>query len=156
MSKMQALKNSHYFKNLDEKELAVLAQVVEEKTLPPGTTLFLEGMLGESMYIVVTGKIKISKMIAEGEEKVLLVLGAGDHFGEMAILDGGPRAASAVSTEQTKILILRRGDIMKLQKTHPSVVLKVILALVQDFSKRIRENAERYKHLLMGQDVASA
>lgn len=156
MAKIKSLKESNYFKSLDDKELAVLGQIVEEKTLPPGTTLFLEGMLGESMYLVVSGQIKISKMIAEGEEKILVMMGPGDHFGEMAILDGGPRAASAVSTEQTHILILKRGDLMKLKDKNASVCLKVVMALVQDFSRRVRENAERYKDLLMEEETATA
>lgn len=156
MAKIKPLKESPYFKDLNDEELAALSQAVEEKTLPPGTTLFLEGMLGESMYMVVSGNIKISKMIAEGEEKVLVNLGPGDHFGEMAILDGGPRAASAVSTEQTQILIFKKKQIMSMQDTNPGVCIKVIMALVKDFSKRIRENAETYKDLLMGQDAAKS
>ena len=155
MSKIPAMKESNYFKDLDDNEFSVLEKVVEEKTLPPGTTLFLEGMLGESMYLVVSGQIKISKMIAEGEEKVLVMLAPGDHFGEMAILDKGPRAASAVSTEPTQILTLKRGDLMKLQDSNPGVLVKVIMSLVQDFSRRIRENSEKYKNLLMGQEAAS-
>jgi CRP/FNR family cyclic AMP-dependent transcriptional regulator len=148
VAKVKSLRDSPYFKSLNDKEIGVLSQVVEEKTLPPGTTLFLEGMLGESMYIVVSGKIKIAKMISEGEEKVLVVLGPGDNFGEMAILDGGPRAATAVASEPTQILTLKRNDFAKLQEKDPAVAIKVLWALVKDFSRRIRENAERYKDLL--------
>lgn len=156
MAKIKPLKESPYFGDLDDKELAVLSQSVEEKSLPPGTTLFLEGMLGASMYIVVSGKIKISKMIAEGDEKVLVMLGPGDHFGEMAILDGGPRAASAVSTEQTELLIIKRSDFEALQKSDPAVALKVMWGLVKDFSRRMRENAQRYEQFIMGDDAAKS
>jgi len=152
--KITSLRESAYFKSLDDKELGVLSQYVEEKTLPPGTTLFLEGMLGESMYIMVAGKIKISKLISEGQERVLLMLGPGDQFGEMAILDGGPRSATAVSTEQTQVLTLKRGDLLKLQEKEPAICLKVVWALVKDFSRRIRENSDRYKELLFGQESA--
>lgn len=154
MAKLKSLRESPYFKSLDDKELAVLANYVEEKTLPPGTTLFLEGMLGESMYIIVSGKIKISKLISEGQEKVLLMLGPGDVFGEMAILDGGPRSATAVSTEQTLVLTLKSKDLVKLQEKEPAVCLKVVWALVKDFSRRIRENTERYKEVLFGAEAA--
>ncbi len=148
MAKLDTLKSSKFFSELTDPELTAIEPVIEEKTLPPGTTLFLEGMLGESMYVIESGSIKISKMIAEGQEQVLVVLGDGDHFGEMAMLDGGARAASAVSTAETKVFTLRRKDFLELGQAQPGVCLKVLWALVKDFSTRIRENSERYSKLL--------
>ena len=66
----------------------------------------------------------------------------------MALLDGGARSASAVSTAETNVLTLRRKDFTELGNTQPAVCLKVLLALVKDFSKKIRDNAERYSSLL--------
>lgn len=148
MAKLDSLKASPFFGELTDQELAVMDQIVQEKALPPGTTLYLEGMLGESMYIIESGNIKISKMISEGDEQVLVVLGPGDQFGEMAILDGGSRAASAVSTADTNVLVLRRKDFLDLGNSQPGVCLKVLWALVKDFSRRIRENSDKYSDLL--------
>jgi len=148
VAKRDVLKSSKYFGELNDREMAELEGIIQEKSLPPGTTLYLEGMLGESMYIIEEGNIKISKMIAEGEEQVLVVLGAGDHFGEMAILDGGPRAASAVSTAETKVLTLKRNDFIEFGNSKPDICLKVMWGMVGDFSKRIRENAEKYGKIL--------
>ncbi len=148
MAKRDVLKSSKYFGELGDNELAELEGIIQEKNLPPGTTLYLEGMLGESMYIIEEGNIKISKMIAEGEEQVLTVLGTGEHFGEMAVLDGGPRAASAVSTAETRVLTLKRKDFLELGKSKPDVCLKIMWGMVGDFSKRIRGNAEKYSKIL--------
>jgi CRP/FNR family cyclic AMP-dependent transcriptional regulator len=148
VAKKDVLKTSPFFKDLTDAELAAVDPIVLEKTLPPGTTLFLEGMLGESMYIVVSGSIKIGKMIEEGHEQVLTVLKAGDHFGEMAVIEKGPRAASAVSTSEAKILILRRKDFIELSKKQPAVCFKVLLALATDISRRSRELGEKYGKML--------
>ena len=148
MAKKDVLKASKFFNGLTDSELATIDPMIQEKTLPPGTTLFLEGMIGESMYIIESGNIKISKMIEEGHEQVLLNLGPGEHFGEMAILEKGPRAASAVSTIESKILTLRRKDFIELGQKKPDLCLKLLWNLVADFSKRVREIGERYGKFL--------
>lgn len=148
MAKIDTLKASPFFKDLSDKEFAAIDKIIVEKKLPPGTTLYLEGMLGESMYIIASGNIKMSKMISEGQEQVLVMLGPGEHFGEMAILDGGARAASAVSTAETIVFVLRRSDFVELGASQPGVCLKVLWLLVKDFSRKIRENNDRYSNLL--------
>lgn len=148
MAKRDVLKANPFFKGLTDAELAAVEPIIQEKTLPPGTTLFLEGMVGESMYIIASGNIKISKMIEEGHEQVLMNLGPGNCFGEMAILDRGPRSASAVSTIESKILTLRRKDFIELGRSKPDLALKILWNLVADFSKRMREIGERYGKLL--------
>lgn len=148
MAKRDVLKANSFFQGLTDAELAAVEPIIQEKTLPPGTTLFLEGMVGESMYIIASGNIKISKMIEEGHEQVLMNLGPGNCFGEMAILDRGPRAASAVSTIESKILTLRRKDFIELGRSKPDLALKILWNLVADFSKRMREMGERYGKLL--------
>jgi len=148
VAKRDVLKANPFFKGLTDAELAAVEPIIQEKTLPPGTTLFLEGMVGESMYIIASGNIKISKMIEEGHEQVLMNLGPGNCFGEMAILDRGPRSASAVSTIESKILTLRRKDFIELGRSKPDLALKILWNLVADFSKRMREIGERYGKLL--------
>lgn len=148
MAKLKALKASPFFKDLEDAEIKALAGIVDEKKLPPGTTVFLEGMMGESMYLLVSGAVKVSRMISEGEETVLTMLGPGDNFGEMAILDGGPRAANAITTEDTVLFVIKRANFLKMQDEQPKVCLQVLWALVGNFAKRIRENAEQYKELL--------
>jgi len=76
-----------------------------EKKLNPGEVLFNEGDKGRLMYLIREGKIKITKGKGE-EEKVLAVLKEGDFFGEMAIIDGSPRSASAIAVTLTSLLVI--------------------------------------------------
>jgi len=77
------------------------------KKIPPGTTLFQEGDKGEEMFIIQSGKVKISKRI-RGVEKTLATLDKGEFFGEMAILNDKPRSASAETTEESEMLVIDR------------------------------------------------
>jgi len=114
-----------------------------------GTTVFVENMPGESLYIIRQGAIKISKMIAEGEEKTLVILGADEIFGEMAILDGAHRSATARVAEKAHLLSIRKSDFEKLCEKEPRLALKLTRNIVRIFSSRIRENNEEYREMLL-------
>ena len=75
------------------------------KEFPQGTVLFREGETGREMYVIQSGKVSISKRAGESQ-KVLTILGAGEFFGEMSILNNKPRSASASCEEDTKLLVI--------------------------------------------------
>ena len=81
MAKIKPLRDCALFSGLDDRDLAMFSKVVEEKPLSAGATLFTEGMQGASMYLVASGRVKVSKLVSEGEEQVLAVLGPGEFFG---------------------------------------------------------------------------
>lgn len=147
MARVKTLRDHPLFVDLSDPELAVVAAVADEKRLPEGTTVFLESMPGESMFIVKMGRIRISKKL-EGSERVLLTLGPNDVFGEMALFDGGPRGTTARVAEPSEVLIIKRSDVMALAEKEPRAVLKLMLAVGRTFVSRLREQGETFRELL--------
>ncbi|HWP34184.1 MAG TPA: cyclic nucleotide-binding domain-containing protein [Thermodesulfobacteriota bacterium] len=147
MARVKALREHPLFAELTDAELAPIAAIVEEKRLPEGTTIFLENMPGESMFIVKMGRVRISKKVGEGERH-LLTLGPGEVFGEMTLFDGGPRGTTARVAEPSEILILKRSDLMTLAAQEPRAVLKLLLAVGQAFVGHLRQHVEAFRELL--------
>lgn len=143
------LKGSYLFKGISSAELELLGPVFFEKTIDEGMTVFLEQMPGEALYLIKKGTIVISKMLAEGDEKTLVILGPDDAFGEMAILDGAPRMATARVAENAVLLGLRKEDFDNLCEKNPSLGLKIMNNIVRMFTRRLRQNAEDYKEMLL-------
>ncbi len=83
-----AIKGSTMLQDFSADNLSSLAAFCDMREMGEGTTVFIENMPGESLFLVKKGTIRISKMFAEGDEKTLVVLGPEDIFGEMAVIDG--------------------------------------------------------------------
>ncbi len=110
----------------------------------PGEVVVREGDVGEMMFIIQTGEVRIHKRIRD-RETTLAVLKAGDFFGEMAIIDKEPRSASATTAAESKILVLSK-DIFESQiKTNP----KIIMSILKKMSERLRAADRQIKTLLM-------
>lgn len=137
------------FKDLEKSEIEILASLFYEKKLSAGKTVFVEQMPGESLYLIKSGRVKISKLIAEGDEKVLVTLNPLDVFGEMAILDGAPRSATARVEDDAVLLSIKKSDFEKLCSAKPKIALTVMRNIIKVFSSRIRENNEEYREMLL-------
>ncbi|MFN2411350.1 MAG: cyclic nucleotide-binding domain-containing protein, partial [Halomonas sp.] len=107
---LNALKDSQLFHGLAAKEIEFFATSLAQQQMSAGKTIYIENMTGESLYLISKGSVRISQMLAEGEEQTLVVLGPGDTFGELAVIDGGPRAATARVIEDVSLLSLTRKD----------------------------------------------
>jgi CRP-like cAMP-binding protein len=107
--------------------------------MPEGMTVFVENMPGESLFLIRQGAIKISRMLAEGDEKTLVILGAEEIFGEMAILDAAPRSATARVAEEARLLSIRKADYEVLCEQNPRLALKLTRNIVRVFSRRIEK-----------------
>ena len=149
MAKIKPLKENEIFKLLSDSEIAVLSKIVDEKSYPAGTAIFYENMKGEAMYIVVSGQVRLSKMLAEGEEKTLTVMGPGDYFGENALLEEGPRTVTAIVSQETSLLVLKRSGFNKLLDEAPKVAVKVIMGMYQVLSGRIRKASPKLQQLIL-------
>lgn len=150
MARVKTLRDHPLFADLGDAELAVIAAIVDEKRLPEGTTVFLESMPGESMFIVKMGRIRISKKVGSEGERLLTTLGPNDVFGEMALFDGGPRGTSARVAEPSEVLIIKRSDVIALAEKEPRAVLKLLLAVGRAFVGRLREQGDAFRELLRG------
>jgi len=144
-----AIKSSIMINGFSGDELSQLAKYCEMREMNEGTTVFIENMPGESLFLVKKGTIRISKMFAEGDEKTLVVLGPEDIFGEMAVIDGLPRSATARVAEDAELISLKKKDLEKLCSENAALALKLVSNIVKVFSKRVREANEEYRDMLI-------
>ena len=84
---LSKLADSPLFKGIEGKEIELLSSLFTQSQIPAEKTIFIENMPGESLYIIMQGSVKISQMLAEVNEQEVMTLGAGDTFGEMAVID---------------------------------------------------------------------
>lgn len=125
----QFLANIKLFELLDDDDLAELAKVIDELKLPAGQPLFQAGDPGDSLFIVQSGEIELYIKDTVGQKIVLATPSAGDMFGELAMLDYGPRTATAVALQESDILVLDRDDLVLLFQKKPDAALHMLAAL---------------------------
>ena len=123
------LANIKMFELLNEDDRVALAKVVDELTVPEGHTLFQAGDPGDSLFIVNTGQIELFIKDTAGQKIVLTTAEAGDMFGELAMLDTGPRTATALALSESEVVVLDRGDLVLLFQRKPEAALHMLAAL---------------------------
>jgi len=128
------LKVVPFFANLSAGEAADLTNRLIERRFNTGQIIFHMGDPGGLLYIIISGKVKISYASSDGHEAVLAILGAGDFFGELALLDDSPRSASAESIEPTATLTLHRDEFLSFIDNNPAFSRQVLTVL----ARRIR------------------
>ena len=117
------------FELLNEDDRIALARVVDELTVPEGHTLFQNGDPGESLFIVQAGEIELFIKDTAGQKIVLTTAYEGDMFGELAMLDSGPRTATAVALVESEVVVLDRDDLVLLFQRKPEAALHMLAAL---------------------------
>jgi CRP-like cAMP-binding protein len=142
--KNEALRAIPLFRDLGEKDLADIAGLLIDRKFPRDAVIYEDGSMGDYMYIIQEGQVKVTKMSEDGREKILEILGPGDFHGEMALLDRAPRSASAKTTTPCVLLALSRQDFLGLLKQNHEVTLELIRVL----ARRLRETDEQIKGLL--------
>ncbi len=114
------------------------------KKIPAGTALFREGDQGEEMYIIQSGKVKISKRI-RGVEKTLATLEKGEFFGEMAVLNDKPRSATAEAIEDCQMIVIDRATFDTLIRGNAEIAVRFIKRLAD----RLRETNDQMEALMI-------
>ena len=142
------LKNSPLFNGMAVKEIEYLSSIFTPNQIPEGRTVFIENMPGESLYLVKQGTVQISQMLAEVDEQDMIALGAGDVFGEMAVIDGGNRSATARIVKNAVLYSLNRKTFNTLVSENPRLGLQLTLNISRIFSERIR-NVKRDYHKML-------
>jgi CRP-like cAMP-binding protein len=105
---------SPLFHDMDADELTRIAQTMGRRRYRRNEVIFHEGDPGDSLHVVVEGRVKITRESPEGEEAIVVILGAGDSFGELVMLDGAPRSATATAMDQTETMTMPRAAFMEL------------------------------------------
>jgi len=117
------------FASLGTEERAMLAQVVDAIPLCPGETIFKAGDPGQALFVVSRGRIEISITDTAGQKIVLTECLKGDVFGELSMLDAGPRSATATAMEDTELLELDRDDLLLMVRQRPEAALHMLGAM---------------------------
>ena len=117
------------FESLNPEERRMLADAVDHKHIPVGQAIFKAGDHGQALFIVVSGSIELSVTDRAGQKIVLAECRAGDVFGELAMLDAGPRTATAVALEEADLLELDRDDLLLMVTQRPEVALHLLGAM---------------------------
>lgn len=117
-----------FFALLDDQERALLAERVDVNTYKAGITLFSFGDPGDSMYILKSGKVELYTKTKTGEKFVLETAEQGDFFGEISLLDEGPRTATCTVLEDAEVLEVDRGDLDELFRLKPQAALDLLSA----------------------------
>ena len=140
---LNSLRTIPLFAVVDDEALAALADLLIERRIPKHQTIVEEGLAGDYMYVIRDGQVKVTKLSGDGREKILELLGPGDFFGEMSLLDNAERSASVKSLTETRILALSRNDFLKELRRNPDLAM----AVIQELTRRVRQMDEQASSL---------
>ena len=129
------LKAVPLFASFPDEQLRLLTPVITRRSLPRSTTVMASGDPTDSLYIVLSGRLKVMMSDAEGKEVILSILGPGEFFGEMGLIDDAPRSASVVSIEACEVLSIAKRDFKKCLAENFEMAQAVMRGLV----KRLRD-----------------
>lgn len=138
----ESLAGVPFFSLLDDDERAALASRIDHVEAPAGTVLFHHGDPGAAMYVVRAGSVELFMKNDVGERIVLETVGVGEFFGEISLLDGGSRNATALVTRDLEALVVDRGDLDEFLRLRPAAALDILTAL----GRRLRETSRLLRH----------
>jgi CRP-like cAMP-binding protein len=122
--KLDLLHSVPLFANLDRRHLGRLGMLTEEVDVPAGKVLIRQGEHGDDLMLIVSGGVEVKR---NGE--TIGHLGAGDFFGEIALIAGGPRTATVTADEPTRLLVVNHRDFHALMEEFPEVAVQVLMTL---------------------------
>ena len=128
--KRKALMRCTLFEGLGGDDIDHLVSTSKILGLAPKTRLFSKGDPGDRLYIVTKGLVRISMASADGREVTLNLIGTGQMFGEIAVLDGGERTADATAVEETELVILERRDLLTFLESKPLSSIRMLARLM--------------------------
>jgi len=134
---VESLRQVPLFAGLDKKELGMLSRLVKEQSYAPGDTIVKAGAGGHGLYIIREGNVSV---IQEG--KTVATMGPGQFFGEISVLDAGPRTADVRAESPTVCLTLISWEVKPLLMENASITYKMLLEMV----KRLRNTAPKHEH----------
>jgi CRP-like cAMP-binding protein len=139
--RLRLLKSVRLLEQIPEGQLATLGEFLAPVEFADDAVIFEEGGQGDSLYFVTSGRVRISKKVSAGEMKDLAILGPGDCFGEMALVDDVARSAQAAAAGAVKLFRLHRQDMNRWLKEHPVLAVDFFAHLVQVLSGRLRRTS---------------
>jgi len=126
---LEALRSVPLFASLDDDAARDLRSLLSDKRVPQNTRLFRHGDNGDAMYLIESGRVRISLHDEDEQEVILAELAQGDFFGEMSLIDGRQRSADAKVIEDAQLAILSRDVFLSFVRSNPDVALEMLSAL---------------------------
>jgi CRP/FNR family cyclic AMP-dependent transcriptional regulator len=139
------LKNIPLFADLDDAELEFLSTRAVTRNFPRNSIFITEGDYSDSLYCILSGRVKVYLNDDEGKEVILNVQGPGEYFGELALLDSGPRSASVMALEKCRLMVISKVDFEEFLDKHAAAQKKIMLGMV----KRLRALTENVRTLAL-------
>ena len=134
MDERELLRTVPLFSELNDDAITSLGRLAARRKYPKDTVVFFENEEGDSLFMILDGRIKVTILGDDGREIILTMLGEGDLFGEMALLDNEPRSATAIAVEESELLLLHRNDFQTTLMDNPAISA----ALIKVLSARLR------------------
>lgn len=143
----QALARIRLFKGIKPAGLRRIAAIASEEQYKLGHVIFREGEVGNALYLLLEGKIRISREVSGMGEEALAVLGPGDAFGEMALIDETPRSADARVHERCRVLVISKEALEDLLFLNKELAYEILWNFVRILSARLRETNDKMTFL---------
>ncbi len=131
------------FSTLQPNYLRRLATLGLEESYAAGALIFKEGAVGDKVYLIISGAVRISRTVPGMGEEALAVLRAGNHFGEMALIDDFPRSADARAHEDCRLFVVRKEDLEDLLFVDRDLAYDLLWSFVRTLSGRLRETNDK-------------
>lgn len=139
------IKDIPLFSGLEQAELDAISSHAVTRSFPKNSIIINEGDTTDSLYVILSGKVKVYLSDEQGKEIILNMLGPDEYFGELALLDRSPRSASVMTVEPTRVSIVHKADFDACLTNNPGIALKLIETLAQ----RMRQLTENVKNLAL-------
>jgi CRP-like cAMP-binding protein len=147
--KRTMLRSHGLFGKLTPQHIDRLSSCIVTKTAKRGTNIFAKGGLGSRLWAIREGTVKISAPLVDGKDAVFDMLGKGDIFGEIALLDGNPRTADATAVTDCELYVIERRDFLPLMREDPEIALR----LIEILCSRLRRPPSRLKRLCLTSEI---
>ncbi|MCA9599986.1 MAG: cyclic nucleotide-binding domain-containing protein [Myxococcales bacterium] len=145
--RVEQLRQIDLFAGLKQEALELIARVATEEAHATGTKIFQHGDAGDKLYLILEGKVRISREVPGMGEEALAVLGAGEVFGEMALLDESPRSADARVHDRCRLLAIPKDGFDDLLFLHKDLAYEVLWSIVRMLLGRLRETNNKLTFL---------
>lgn len=139
----QALRVFPLFSEISEEELEIVREFAVERKFRKNNLIIFEDDVGNNLFIIKRGRVKISHISDEGSEAILAILGPRDFFGELSVIDGYGRSASVTSIDEVELVMFQRADFLCIIEKIP----KIALALLRELAGRIRKSDSHIRSL---------
>lgn len=140
MDEPELLRTVPIFAELSETDIQALARLTTRRRYPKDTVVFFENEQGDTLFMILEGRVRVTILGDDGREVILSVLGPGDFFGEIALLDNEPRSATAIAAEDSELMLLHRGDFQGAMSENPSIggaLIRVLTARLRRANHQI-------------------